>query len=206
MRDNPGPSFDLTENIMARFRQIAPVSIIVAAGIALGAGEARAQAASQDTIDPQIHSNGGDHQAGAFGELYSTIGEPFAADSVSFGTGDDEATWTGFWNVVPSDDSVTDVREEWAPIGSGENRIASASPNPFPNELQLYVRLERRCVVRLSVYDPLGREVALLAEGTREEGMSRYFWRPQNLAPGSYVVRLLVDGRICSTQTVQRMR
>src|ERR1041384_6755400 len=47
--------------------------------------EIRAQSSSssaQNEIDPSLTSNGGGYLEGPYGDLYATIGEPFAADSI----------------------------------------------------------------------------------------------------------------------------
>lgn len=161
--------------------------------------------AQQAEIEPQTVSNGGEHQEGSFGELFSTIGEPFAGDSVSLDIDGGEATWTGFWNVLPGD-TTSGVVEEWAAFGSGSSAITAAAPNPFSDELTVYVRLESPGMVRLTAYDALGRDVQHLIEGPRESGTSRIRWQPEGLTPGTYILRLTVDGLEYPVKTIRYVR
>jgi CubicO group peptidase (beta-lactamase class C family) len=63
-------------------------------------------------------------------------------------------------------------------------------PNPFNASTVINARLSEAGRVKLAVYDPLGREVAVLDEGYREPGALRVTWEPRGLASGVYVCRL----------------
>lgn len=65
-----------------------------------------------------------------------------------------------------------------------------AGPNPFRSQTTLAVTLDASRVVRVSAYDALGREVAVLADGPLPAGRQTLAFDAQNLAPGVYVVRL----------------
>ncbi|MDX1420900.1 MAG: T9SS type A sorting domain-containing protein, partial [Rubricoccaceae bacterium] len=59
--------------------------------------------------------------------------------------------------------------------------------------------------VRLAVFDALGREVALLAEGPHAAGPHAARFDASGLAPGAYVVRLTTaDGSEARRLTVTR--
>jgi hypothetical protein len=51
-------------------------------------------------------------------------------------------------------------------------------------------------MVQLSVYDLAGKEVALLRSGDQPAGNYVYEWDVRNMAPGTYIVRLLVGETI----------
>ncbi|MDT8324665.1 MAG: T9SS type A sorting domain-containing protein [Bacteroidota bacterium] len=63
-------------------------------------------------------------------------------------------------------------------------------PNPFNPETVISFSLPQRMTVRLAVYDMLGREVALLADGMHEAGTHRARFDGARLASGMYVCRL----------------
>ena len=50
----------------------------------------------------------------------------------------------------------------------------------------------------LSVYDALGREVAVLASGRQTAGEHTADWSAAGVAPGVYVVRLQAGGAVAS--------
>jgi hypothetical protein len=69
-------------------------------------------------------------------------------------------------------------------------------PNPFNPTTQIRYQLSASGHVRLSVYDVLGRQVALVAEGTYAAGMHQVTFDASNLASGVYVYRLETDGSV----------
>lgn len=161
---------------------------------------------AQSTIEISSTSNGGDLHEGSYGEIYSTIGEPVANDSTSVGS--NEATWTGFWQVVPilpADTSIGSYEERRGGFAS-ESAIVSAAPDPFSTELQVTVSLARVSNVRLLLFDMMGRPVGSLIEGRREPGMIRVFWHPEGLDAGSYMLQLLIDGEARGTRLVHYYR
>ena len=157
--------------------------LLSVAGLILGSGTARAQA----TIEMPTLSSGGGEQEGTYGTVFATVGEPFAADTLKAIS--DEATWTGFWLVMPAD-ATSSVREESIAGSTAATSVTGVSPNPFSSEVTIEIGLARAGNVSLAMYDLLGREVDRLLEGWREPGRYRIAWRPENLAPGAYMLRL----------------
>ena len=66
-------------------------------------------------------------------------------------------------------------------------------PNPFTDATTIQYSLPKTMHVRLSVYDVLGREVALLAAGTQAAGIYAQELDGSQLAPGIYYTRLEAD-------------
>ncbi len=83
---------------------------------------------------------------------------------------------------------VTVAAEESAPEGTFA--LASAYPNPFAARTTLSFTLPTAQDVRLAVYDVLGREVAVLVDGTRPAGEQAVTFDASELPSGMYVVRL----------------
>lgn len=167
---------------------------------ALACPEARAQSGGMFT---QTTSNGGDNRPLGSGEMYSTIGEPVASDSIN--TVDDGATWTGFWQVTPIG-QVAGVRE-WAGSGAAAGTgITAALPDPFTDELELRVSLATAAEVELIVYDVFGRRAGKLVTGRREAGTLALRWRPEGLPVGSYLLQLVVNGETADARLVHYYR
>ncbi|MDT0632283.1 M64 family metallopeptidase [Rubrivirga sp. S365] len=80
-------------------------------------------------------------------------------------------------------------------------RLGLAAPNPVRHAARLPFRLAEGGAVRLSVYDALGREVAVLVDGERPAGLHEATWSAGALAAGVYVVRLEAPGAT-ATQVV----
>lgn len=63
-------------------------------------------------------------------------------------------------------------------------------PNPFNPETVIPVDLPMEDRIRLAVFDVLGRQVALLADGVRSAGRQEFRFDGRGLASGVYIVRL----------------
>jgi hypothetical protein len=87
-----------------------------------------------------------------------------------------------------------------------ENALEQNYPNPFNPETNFGFRISDFGFIRLSVYDLLGREVAVLAEGVYQPGYYQARFDGRMFSSGMYVcvMRVAVDGKQTFTQT-QRM-
>ena len=81
----------------------------------------------------------------------------------------------------------------------------AAFPTPFAERTTLRYTLADDAEVRLAVYDVLGREVALLAEGRAEAGIHEVGFEAVDLPSGVYLVRLAA-GETVATQAVTLLR
>ncbi|HEX8385518.1 MAG TPA: T9SS type A sorting domain-containing protein [Rubricoccaceae bacterium] len=79
------------------------------------------------------------------------------------------------------------------PVAAGLALLAPA-PNPASTTATLPYTLDVAQTVRLAVYDVLGREVAVVAEGARSAGPHAPSVDVSSLAPGVYVARLTAGG------------
>ena len=102
---------------------------------------------------------------------------------------------------APAAWAVTDVA--WGPEATGlalaDGALAggvAVSPNPFRSRATLRFTLEEAGPIRLAVYDALGREVAVLAEGPAEAGVHAAALDGSGLASGVYVWRLVAGGGV----------
>jgi len=71
-------------------------------------------------------------------------------------------------------------------------------PNPFNPTTVISYQLPQDSHVQLSVYDMLGRRVALLVDGQIQAGTHRVTFDGSQLSSGVYLYRLSVDGRVYS--------
>jgi glucose/arabinose dehydrogenase len=63
-------------------------------------------------------------------------------------------------------------------------------PNPFNPLTNIQYAIATREYVRLAVYNILGEEIAVLADGIQEAGIKSYIWHPVNMPSGVYFYRL----------------
>jgi hypothetical protein len=89
-------------------------------------------------------------------------------------------------------------------LGPAEPALSRPAPNPTSGSLRVRYGVPAPSVVRLSVLDLQGREIAVLAEGSQPPGWSWATWNGETgsgRAPGGlYFIRLRAGGR----QVVQR--
>ncbi|MEM1041269.1 MAG: T9SS type A sorting domain-containing protein [Bacteroidota bacterium] len=84
--------------------------------------------------------------------------------------------------------------------------LGAAYPNPFTRTAILPVELTEAAEVRLAVFDVLGREVAVLAEGRFEAGLHRLVFDATDLPSGAYVARLTTEAGRSQTQRLTLLR
>jgi hypothetical protein len=74
--------------------------------------------------------------------------------------------------------------------------VSAVAPNPFAGRTTLSFAVAEATEARLSVYDVLGREVAVLVDGYVEAGTHQATFEARDLAAGTYVYRLVVGGAV----------
>jgi photosystem II stability/assembly factor-like uncharacterized protein len=84
--------------------------------------------------------------------------------------------------------------------------LAPAAPNPFASRTTLRFALRAAGPVRLAVYDALGREVAVVADGPLEAGLHERVLDGSRLPSGVYVVRMTVQGGFTQARRVTLLR
>jgi hypothetical protein len=69
-------------------------------------------------------------------------------------------------------------------------------PNPFNPSTTISFRIPERMAVTLTVYDMLGRQIAVLKNGTEDAGSYTVTFNAANLASGMYIYRLRAGGTV----------
>ncbi|GAB5536289.1 MAG: hypothetical protein Rubg2KO_25380 [Rubricoccaceae bacterium] len=85
------------------------------------------------------------------------------------------------------------VAEENGPDIDSDAVELAISPNPVRQLARVTYALARPGVVRLTVHDALGREVALLTDSRQLDGEHVVEWSADRLAAGVYLVRLATE-------------
>ncbi len=118
--------------------------------------------------------------------------------SPSAASGPDQAAW-------PTEGFSFETGDAVAEAAKAEAAGLAAFPTPFAERTTLRYTLADDAEVRLAVYDVLGREVALLAEGRAEAGIHEVGFEAVDLPSGVYLVRLAA-GETVATQAVTLLR
>ncbi len=104
------------------------------------------------------------------------------------------------WRLFDADgrDLADGVELDFQPAVSASglpvSALQPAYPNPVTDRATIAFDLAESGPVRLTVYDVLGREVAVLADGSREAGRSTVPFDASALLAGVYLVRLSAPG------------
>jgi len=69
------------------------------------------------------------------------------------------------------------------------------SPNPFNPMTNIQFSLEAAGAAKLTIFDLMGRTVAVLADGNYSAGLHNVTFNADNLASGIYIYRLESDGQ-----------
>ena len=74
--------------------------------------------------------------------------------------------------------------------------ITSLYPNPFNPVTQIDYSVDQAGDLRLSVYNILGQEVAVLHSGYQTEGDYQAVWNAGSLASGVYYINMMMHGQV----------
>ena len=91
---------------------------------------------------------------------------------------------------------------EIGPAGRSESMMLECYPNPFNPETAVSYRPSAFSDVRLSVFDVLGREAALLVEKEQEAGSYTVIWNATSMPSGTYFATLEFQGKKISRRMV----
>lgn len=87
-------------------------------------------------------------------------------------------------------------------IAPSEFTLHQNHPNPFNPITKIAFDLPHRALVRLAVFDILGREVALLVHSEQERGSNSIVFDGESLASGVYFYRLQVGGSVLTKKMI----
>jgi hypothetical protein len=94
------------------------------------------------------------------------------------------------WYIPPS----TGVSEQQAVVK--DFALSQNYPNPFNPVTTISYTLQKQSDVKLSVYDVLGHEVAILVDGTKSAGTHTLQFKGSNLSSGVYLYKLQSEGKV----------
>jgi len=108
---------------------------------------------------------------------------------------------SGLFVIVPEAAAVAD---ETSPEAS--TATLTVAPNPSRSQTALTLQLDAPAPVRLSVFDVRGRELRVLLDESVGTDRQRVDLDTSTLAPGAYLVRLVVDGQAPISQMLTVVR
>jgi len=119
--------------------------------------------------------------------LRGSIGQPLTAAS----SGSVVHQAGGFWNAVYSSDTPTAISPEKAGADLPDTfELRQAYPNPFNPETVIRYALPEAVKVRLTVYNMLGQQVAVLVRKKQSAGHHKVTFRAGQFSSGIYIYRI----------------
>jgi hypothetical protein len=111
------------------------------------------------------------------------------------GSGPYSAEWSFTTSVTPVlSENVSEIPSEFA--------LKPPYPNPFNPVTTIAFDLPRSSLVRLKIYDPLGREIETLIDGSLAAGEHEVAWHAYGLTSGIYLCRIEAGGFVDTRKLV----
>ncbi len=132
-------------------------------------------------------------------ESYSASALPQSLCYFVMTTADEVPNWSPYSNVL-----AVDLRDLSA-IEGGERGWAlrcTAAPNPLPGRSRVEFAIPRTGRVNLSVYDLLGRRIAVLADGVQTAGSHALEWDTARIPSGVYFYRMEYEREVITRRVV----
>ncbi|UCC79685.1 MAG: T9SS type A sorting domain-containing protein [Candidatus Zixiibacteriota bacterium] len=117
----------------------------------------------------------------------------------------DEEVWLTKADVAQGHDTVVDAAIEWINSMTAVNegipiprnmRSLACYPNPFNATTIIEFMLAEASHAQLSIYDLMGREVAVLANGSHQPGNHKIIFDASNLSSGVYFCVLRAEDKV----------
>ncbi len=184
-------------------------------GVTLGAGNSVTRALAQDV--PGNAPNGDYRYIGYVGDYPdgAVASDEFAVLKSPPPRGTDASEAMQSWTARYADTgSLVEVGDRWAEHEAIEAlattspdgfAVAAVYPNPMRDRAVVRVYLDRAEVATVSVYDLLGRRVAVLHSGELPVGETTFGFTPTGLADGTYLIRVEAASGV-ATQRVTVLR
>ncbi len=99
-----------------------------------------------------------------------------------------EGPWSDTWNFTTT--PVTSVDDNINP------ELVKIAPNPFTDEVKIYINLKAETHIQASIYNFLGMKIANLYDGLWSNQGNYLKWNSTNHSRGTYFLRLKIDNKM----------
>ena len=147
-----------------------------------------------DTISTVSYSDQTPWPTTPDGEGYSLV----TTEINPTGNLNDPAKWRASYSIngSPGDDDISTSAEETETVLPSSIELYQNYPNPFNPDTRIHYEIINNGKVRLSVYDLLGREVAVLVNSVQNAGKYDLIFDGHELSSGIYFCRLRTEDKV----------
>lgn len=164
---------------------------------------------SSDTNYVGLNQIYGNNNTGIFYDLYNNTNNPVKAENNYWGTTNLDTVEAHIVHQPDNDSGLVDYNPIWTltnvqqvnTITPAQYKLFDAYPNPFNPTTNFKFAVPTAAFVKLTVYDILGREAALLVNGEMNAGTYNVDWNASAFASGIYFYSL-TSGSFTETKRV----
>jgi hypothetical protein len=142
---------------------------------------------AQIKLANSVFGNGGARMSNDNNRIISTAGQTV----IGVASNSSNISKVGFW--YQASDIVTSV-EQISNTPPKEFRLQQNYPNPFNPATTIEFALPKRSLVKLQVFDVLGRRVAILLDRELQPGEYKMVFEAEGLPSGVYFYRIQAEG------------
>ena len=104
--------------------------------------------------------------------------------------------------IIAGDTSGKELKSRWLTAEINNFKISNIYPNPFNPVAQIDYKVDQAGDLRLSIYNLVGQEVAVLYSGQQVEGTYNATWDASMFASGVYYIRMIMNGQMETTKAM----
>ena len=112
------------------------------------------------------------------------------------------ADWCDFLDLNKKTEDFKVDEADINPENNEKSVPINQFPNPFNNQATFQFELPRDSFVSLKIFNILGQEVANLVSQRLTAGIHKYVWNAAEVASGTYVYRLEVNGNVYQNKMI----
>ena len=104
--------------------------------------------------------------------------------------------------IIAGDSNGCRVSDRWLTAEIHNFNISNVYPNPFNPVTKIDYTIDLAGQLKLSIYNVIGQEVAILYDGYQTEGSYNVNWDANSMSSGVYYVRMLMNGQVETKKAV----
>ena len=134
--------------------------------------------------------------------IYSLSNKSFNNNTVNLIIKDGALLDIESMGIIAGDSNGCRISDRWLTAEIHNFNISSVYPNPFNPVTKIDYTIDLAGQLKLSIYNVIGQEVAILYDGYQTEGSYKVNWDANSMSSGVYYVRMLMNGQMETKKAV----